>query len=271
MGEALLRRDGEGTPPAFQGGNCVPPIDTAVLAGLIFGAALLYSSVGHAGASGYIAAMVLMGLAPAVIKPSALTLNILVATLATARWTRNGRDLAWKSLLPLVAGSIPAAFIGGAVQLPMGAYKLLLGLMLLAAGISFLVRPSAAASLDTPQTRVPWTAGLATGAGVGLLSGLSGTGGGIFLSPLLLLFSWANARQASGLVAPFILVNSVAALAGNVAALRSLPGELPLFIVAALAGALAGTQVGIRWVSSETLQRLLGVVLLVAAGKFLLG
>jgi uncharacterized protein len=244
--------------------------EIAILAVLICGAAVLYTSVGHAGASGYIAAMALMGLPPDVMKPTALTLNILVATLATARWTSYGRDLAWKALLPLVLGSVPAAFIGGAFQLSESAYRILVGLVLLVAGLKFLWQPRTDQESSGIVTNIPWMPGLASGASVGMLSGLTGTGGGIFLTPLLLLFRWAGARQASGLTAPFILLNSSAALAGNVTALRSLPPELPFFVAAALAGALLGTQIGVRWVSSVTLQRLLGVVLLIAAGKFLL-
>jgi uncharacterized protein len=245
-------------------------LDTALLTGLIFAAAVLYSSVGHAGASGYIAAMVLMGVAPAIIKPTALTLNILVAGLTTARWTRNGKDLAWRGLLPLVLGSIPAAYIGGSYQLTSAQYRLLVGFMLLAAGLKFLLQPKTEKSAELPPIDVPWPSGLITGAVVGLLSGLTGTGGGIFLTPLLLLFGWAGARQASGVTAPFILVNSIAALIGNYRTVASLPAELPFFVTAALAGALLGTQLGINWVSTQTLQRLLGVVLIIAAGKFLL-
>ncbi len=247
----------------------MPFADVGLLAALIFVAAALYSSVGHAGASGYIAAMALLGVAPQVMKPTALTLNILVAGLATLRWTRNGRELLWRPLAPLVIGSIPAAFIGGAFQLTDVAYRAIVGLVLLAAGARFLVQPRATAALEPNTTSIPWTSGIITGALVGLLSGVTGTGGGIFLSPLLLLFSWASPQKASGLSAPFILANSVAGLAGNVAALRSLPVELPYLAVAALSGGFLGTHVGLRWVSPATLVRILGVVLLIAAGKFL--
>lgn len=240
-----------------------------LLAALIFGAALLYTSVGHAGASGYIAAMAIMGLAPASMKPTALALNILVATLATLRWTRNGRDLAWGALVPLVIGSIPAAFIGGMIQLSDTTYRKLVGAVLLLAGLKFLLQPRPHAEAAAGPIEIPWVSGLITGTFVGLLSGLTGTGGGIFLTPLLLFFGWSAPRQASGLTAPFILVNSIAGLTGNVAALKSIPAELPWLIAAALTGALAGTQFGVHWASSTTLQRLLGVVLLIAAGKFL--
>ena len=236
---------------------------------MIFAAAVLYTSVGHAGASGYIAAMALMGLAPDVMKPTALTLNILVASFASLRWTRNGKDLAWKSLLPLVIASGPAAFIGGAIQLSATQYRVLVGVILLVAGIKFLWKPKTGIAAASLPTDVPWLGGLATGASVGLLSGLTGTGGGIFLTPMLLVFGWAAARQAAGLTAPFILVNSIAGLAGNCASIQRLPMELPYLVAAALLGALVGTQIGTRWASSETLQRLLGVVLIIAAGKFL--
>jgi hypothetical protein len=241
-----------------------------LLASLIAGVATLYTSVGHAGASGYIAVMALMGLAPQVMRPTALTLNILVAALATARWTRNGRDLAWSSLLPLVMTSVPAAFIGGAIELTGDQYRMLLGAVLAAAGVKFLWGPGPGIGSGSLVVCVPWMLGLLTGGCVGLLSGLTGTGGGIFLTPLLVLAGWAGARQASGLTAPFILVNSIAALAGNVAVIQRLPDELPVLITAAMLGALLGTQIGVSWASNKTLQRLLGVVLLIAAGKFLL-
>lgn len=243
------------------------PFDIALLAGLIFVAAVIYSSVGHAGASGYVAAMALFGLAPMVMKPTALTLNIIVATLATYRW--NGAGLInWKTLGPLLTTSMPAAFIGGAVQLPGNWYRLLVGIVLFVAALKLLFQPRKDPSRDHITTPMPWFAGLLAGGLVGLLSGLTGTGGGIFLSPMLLFFGWAGTRQASGITAPFILVNSVAGLAGNLLSLKGLPSELPYFVIAALLGALVGTSIGIGVASTVILQRLLGIVLLVAAGKF---
>jgi uncharacterized protein len=248
----------------------VSGIELVLLTALIFVAATLYTSVGHAGASGYIAAMALVGVAPMVMKPTALVLNILVAGLATARWTGNGRELAWRSLLPLVVTSVPAAFIGGAIQLGATQYRMLVGAMLLVAAIRFIWQPKSEASGAVSTPHVPIIAGALIGALVGLLSGLTGTGGGIFLSPIILMLGWAGTRQTSGLTAPFILFNSIAALAGNLAAVQKLPSELPILVAAAMAGAVLGTQIGVRWASTEGLQRLLGVVLLIAAGKFLL-
>jgi uncharacterized protein len=242
--------------------------DIALLSGLIFAAAVIYTSVGHAGASGYIAAMALFGLTPTVMKPTALTLNILVAALATYRW--NGSGLVnWRALLPLVALSIPFAFIGGAMQIPATWYRLLIGLILLAAAAKLFFQPRETAAATKTLTHIPLIPGAATGGLVGFLSGLTGTGGGIFLSPVLLFFGWAGPRQASGITIPFILINSLAGLAGNIFALQALPAELPYFMITAVLGALVGTQLGIHWVSPRTLQRVLGVVLFVAAIKFI--
>lgn len=240
-----------------------------LLAGLVFAAAVLYSSVGHAGASGYLAAMALFGLAPAVMKPTALTLNILVAALGVLRLHRAGL-LRWRALAPFAALSVPFAFLGGAIPLPGEGYRLLVGIVLLATGIRFVMVPREAAGGPAPAVATPWGAALAAGAAIGMLSGLTGTGGGIFLSALLLLAGWAGARDQAGITAPFILLNSLAGLGGNLASLRGLPAELPWFVLAALLGALVGTQLGIRWLSARALERTLGIVLLLAAGKFLL-
>lgn len=237
---------------------------------LIFLAATIYTSVGHAGASGYLAAMALVGVPPVVMKPTALTLNILVATLATFRMQRAGL-VNWRALAPLLAGSVPLAFIGGGIELPGRVYRILIGLVLLAAAAKLLLQPRRTQRIDArAPERIPLLPALATGMLVGTLSGLTGTGGGIFLTPLLLFFGWAGARQASGLTAPFILMNSMAGLAGNVMSLKSLPAEMPWFMLAAVLGTAVGTQMGIRWFSVVALQRMLAVVVLVAAAKFLL-
>ena len=247
----------------------MPAGDEILLLALIFGAAVTYTSVGHAGASGYIAAMAIAGIAPAVMRPTALALNILVAGFATYRWSRAGL-INWRSLLPLVATSIPCAFIGGAVDLPVTWYRVVVGLMLVLAGLRLIFEPRQLGPAgDARAAVVPVGPGAATGAIVGFLSGLTGTGGGIFLSPLLLAFGWAGARQGAGLTTPFILVNSVAGLFGNLVMVQRLPAELPELIVAAMIGAVLGTQIGIKWASTVWLQRMLGAVLIAAGAKFL--
>ena len=175
----------------------------------------------------------------------------------------------WAALFPLLLASIPCAFIGGAMNLPATWYRGLVGIVLVAAAANLLFKPRASTGENDKAARVPWFGGVLSGSSVGLLSGLTGTGGGIFLSPILLFFRWADPRQASGITAPFILLNSVAGLAGNLVVLKSLPPELPWFAIAALTGGFVGTQIGISWASGMLLQRLLGVVLLIAGLKFL--
>jgi uncharacterized membrane protein YfcA len=248
----------------------VSAIEIAALAALIFAAATIYSSVGHAGASGYLAAMALFGLSPAVMRPTALTLNVLVASLATLR-LRRANLVRWRPLVPLCAASIPAAFVGGTIQLPGHWYRTLVGIVLLAAAWRLFFDPRDTIEQAAGEAaRIPWGPAAVTGLLVGLLSGLTGTGGGIFLSPLLIFFGWAGARQQAGITAPFILANSIAGLAGNLVSLQRLPPELPYFVVAALLGGILGTQLGIRWFSVRALQRALAVVLVVAALKFVL-
>jgi hypothetical protein len=243
--------------------------ETIVIVGcLILLAATLYSSVGHGGGSGYLAAMALMGVAPEVMKPSALVLNILVATIGTIQFARAG-SLSWRLLWPFVVASIPAAFIGGAIQLPGGYYRPLVGVVLLFAAARMVITASRAPT--APPRPPPWWAALGCGAVLGLLAGLTGTGGGIFLSPLMLLMNWADVRRTAGTSAAFILVNSIAGLLGAMATVRSLPSVIPWWALAAVLGGLIGSHFGSRRLSPPWLRRALAAVLLVAAGKLMLG
>jgi uncharacterized membrane protein YfcA len=254
---------------------------------LLFCAALLYAAVGHAGASGYLAAMALVGVAPPVMKPTALVLNLVVASLGTWRFWRAGH-LRPRALLPYLLGSVPFAALGGAWRPDGALYRPAVGLLLLFAAGALLLgarRPPQGASTEsTPAAPTPAQPSAAEptphppraavaagcGAGIGLLAGLTGTGGGIFLSPLLLLRGWARARETAGLSAAFILANSVAGLAGNLASTRALPPELPGYVLAVLAGGLLGSQLGLRHLSPLALRRTVALVLLIAAGKLLL-
>ncbi|MCA1621870.1 MAG: sulfite exporter TauE/SafE family protein [Acidobacteria bacterium] len=241
--------------------------EVIVLAAAVFVMASLYSSVGHAGASGYLAAMALAGLAPAVMKPTALTLNILVALIAATRFYRAGH-FSWRIFLPFALSSIPFAFIGGALTLPGSVYQKLVGLALLFA--SFRLWMHASAPADAEARPVPLPAAIALGAAIGLLSGITGVGGGIFLSPILLLAGWAETRRAAGVAAAFILVNSVAGLAGHVASVRMVPDSINLWGAAAMAGGLVGTELGRRRLATVTLRRVLSAVLVVAGLKMML-
>ena len=237
---------------------------TIALTGLIFLAAALYSSVGHAGASGYLAAMALFGLAPAVMKPTALTLNILVAVIATTKFYRAG-CFSWKLFAPFAISSVPFAFIGGAISLPGYLYKPVVGLVLLYSAYRLV----AGKGIKAEVTHPPLLPVAASGAGIGLLSGLTGVGGGIFLSPLLLFAGWAETRQASGVAAAFILVNSAAALLGHYSAVSHLPAEVVAWAPAAILGGWIGAQYGSKRLPAPIILNLLAAVLLVAGLKML--
>jgi uncharacterized membrane protein YfcA len=241
-----------------------------LLAVLIFAAATLYSSVGHAGASGYLAAMAIVGVAPDVMKPTALALNILVATIATMRFYRAGYFY-WSALWPFAIGSIPLSFVGGAILLPGYLYKPAVGIVLLYAAYR-LFRSTVKGPQEPPDKgiNIPTLPAVFSGGVIGLLSGLTGTGGGIFLSPLLLFTGWAGTRPTSGASAAFILVNSVAGLAGNITSVQNLPDALPLWAMAAGTGAFIGTQVGTRHFQSNGIRRALAAVLVIAGLKLML-
>ncbi|MCZ7398623.1 MAG: sulfite exporter TauE/SafE family protein [Candidatus Methanoperedens sp.] len=242
--------------------------DFFLLTVLIFAAGLLYSSVGHAGASGYLAAMALFGLAPDIMKPTALLLNILVATIATFQFHRAGY-FSWNIFWPFALGSIPFAFIGGALSLPGSFYKQVLGIVLLFAAYRlFQYRHSAATDAFKP---VPVFWAVIFGAGIGLLSGAIGVGGGIFLSPLLLFMGWARTKETAGVSAAFILVNSIAGISGHLASVKFLPDVIYPWAFAAVLGGIIGSSLGSRRFVNATLYRLLAVVLVIAGAKLMLG
>lgn len=224
--------------------------------------------MGHAGASAYLAAMALVGLVPEVMRPTALVLNLFVATIVVIRFSRAGH-LPWRDLVPLALGSIPAAFLGGSVQLPGELYRPLVALVLLAG--AWRLATGTIAGEEPDANRMPVVGGIVAGSLIGLLAGLTGTGGGVFLTPLLVLAAWARTRDAAGLSGAFILVNSLAGL-GGVAMGGSIvlaPG-LPLWIGAALVGGLIGSSLGAARFSVLSLRRALAVVLVLAAAKIVL-
>ncbi|MDT0631565.1 sulfite exporter TauE/SafE family protein [Rubrivirga sp. S365] len=241
------------------------PTAFLVLVGLVFVAATLYASVGHGGASGYLAAMALVGVAPEAMRPSALALNVLVAGIGTVAFVRAGR-FSWGRLWPFALLSVPAAFVGGTVELPPGLYRPVVGAVLLYSAFR-LARPSPPAG-DTRPLPVP--VALGCGAAIGLLSGLVGVGGGIFLSPLLVLARWADVRTASGIAAAFILVNSLAGLLGQATQGATLPTFLPVLAVAAVVGGAIGAWLGSRRLPARVVRRTLAIVLVVAGLKMIL-
>lgn len=252
-----------------------------LVAALFAAVAVLYSAVGHAGASGYLAVMSLMSATPGVMKPTALVLNLLVATIGTARFAA-AHAVPWRLLLPFVAASAPLAFVGGGIELPDPVYRRILGGVLVLAAVQILrvafrrgapagKEPPTATAAEPGATRAPsLPVALACGAGIGLLAGLTGTGGGIFLSPLVLLAGWADPRKTAGAAAAFILVNSLAGLAGNVSSVGRVPAALPIWAGAVVVGAALGAGLGARRLGGRSLRALLAVVLVMAGAKLLL-
>src|SRR5688500_16042138 len=248
---------------------CLPRMgEDALLVGLIFVAALMYSSVGHAGASGYLAAMALVGVAPEVMRPSALALNIIVASIGSISFYRAG-CFSWSTFWPFAAGSIPFAFIGGMIHLPPHVFRPLIGIVLLAAAVRMIVRAGSRteeAEAHPPRTPIA----VAAGAGIGLLSGLTGTGGGIFLSPLMLVMRWAPMRRVAAVSAMFILGNSISGLAGNIKGVRHIPTAAIGWAIAAVIGGAIGSWLGSRKLAPQSLRYILAAVLVVASAKLIL-
>ena len=226
--------------------------------------AFLYSSVGHAGASGYIAVMTLWGIAPTTIRPTALVLNILVASIGAFQFWRAGH-FTWKLFWPFALLSIPAAYFGGYLQPSASVLRILIGIVLLFSAARLVFRRS-----DPLQTFAPSRpTAISVGAGLGFLSGLTGTGGGIFLTPLLLFCRWAHIRQAAAVSALFILVNSIAGLVGYFTKVRSIPSLGFILAAAAIIGGTVGSRLGSRHFPVRIISLLLATVLTIAGAKLI--
>lgn len=236
----------------------------------LFVVAIVYSSVGHGGASGYLAVLSLFAVAPEVTKPTALILNLFVALIAFVQFYRAG-NFDRKIFLAFAAGSIPLAFVGGMVHLPTTVYKIILGVALIAAAARLAVNLKSEREITAPPI---WIC-LSIGAGLGFVSGLIGIGGGIFLTPILLLMNWTETKKAAGVSALFIWVNSVAGLLGNRllgkdSHLENLPPDVWFWIGAAIVGGLIGSTLGSFKFNSLTLRRVLAVGLTIAGLKLIL-
>ncbi len=226
--------------------------------------AFLYSSVGHAGASGYIAVMSLLSVAPDVIKPIALTLNILVASIGAWQFWRAGH-FSWRLFWPFALLAVPLAFVGGYLNLPAQVFKVIVGIVLLYSAVRFLLP----APPDKEPRELPRAVAIASGGAIGFLAGLTGTGGGIFLTPLLLLTRWARVKTAAAVSALFILFNSIAGLLGNIGSTRKFPTFALVLVAAAAIGGSIGSYFGSRRFDPAAIKRLLAVVLVIAGTKLI--
>jgi uncharacterized membrane protein YfcA len=226
--------------------------------------ALLYSCVGHAGASGYIAAMVLAGVSAVAIRPTALILNIFVACIGAFQFWRAGH-FSWNLFWPFAVLSVPCAFLGGWISLPTHWLKLLLGLTLLYSAIRFFIQPKEEPDIQPPSLAVA----LLTGALLGLLSGLTGTGGGIFLTPLMIFMCWGKTKTVAAVSVVFILLNSIPGLLGVLSSGQAWPPLAWKLIPAAVIGGAIGSYLGSNRFSPIVIKRILSAVLIVAAYKLI--
>ena len=233
---------------------------------LIFLAALLFSSVGHGGASAYLATFALVGMAPESMRPAALCLNVLVASIALYKFYKAGA-FDWQLFWPIAIASIPAAFLGGQISLPSNTYKLVVGLCLLYAAWTIYIGANKADEVKLNTVKKPVL--IILGAALGFLSGLTGVGGGIFLSPILLYFGWAKTKVVSGVSAAFILVNSISGLLGMLSKSLTLPAGLAYWAIAAVIGGLIGAEYGSRKLTNPTIRKLLALVLVLAGSKMI--
>lgn len=232
---------------------------------ILFFVAFLYAAVGHGGASGYLALMALYGVAPEEMKPTALVLNLFVSMTSFIQYYRGGYFLK-KLFLPIAGASIPLAFVGGMITVEENIYKRILGILLLFPVIRFFFFKNVA---DSELKSHNVTIAIITGGIVGLLSGMIGIGGGIILSPILLLLQWTNQKQTAAISAAFIFVNSVAGLGGMLTQGISFTGDMVMYITVAFIGGLLGAYLGSKKFNQDVLKYVLATVLLMASYKLL--
>jgi len=227
------------------------------------GVSLIYATVGQAGGTGFLAVMALIGMPAAELRPTALVLNIVAASYSTCHLLVV-RAIDWRLLAGVAIPALPASFLGGLVAFDGASYHALAGAILLIAAVMMMIRLSDTAVV----VPAPLAAGLLGGV-AGFASGLTGVGGGVFLAPAMIGLGWATAKQAAGLSAPFILGNSITGLAGALAAGQRPSGDVALYAVAAVAGAIVGTLIGRRFMGERATRYVLAAVLVVASIKLL--
>lgn len=242
--------------------------DTILMALGFLVVAALYAAVGQAGASGYLAIMALTGTAAGTMKVTALALNTVVAGIGTWVFLRAGR-LSWRSIWPFAALGFPFSMLGGAIHLPADVYFPAVGAVLILSAIQMTRSALGRAAPQTPPRHPPFLAALLTGAGIGLISGMTGTGGGVFLAPVILMMGWASARDTASITAVYNLLNSAAALLGAGAIWDQLPTAMPVWLTAVVLGGTLGAAIGARYLPERALRLLLALLLFVSGLRML--
>lgn len=235
---------------------------------LVFMIAMLYSSAGFGGASGYLVAMNFFGIPANVMSSTALVLNIFVSSISFTNYTRAGHFRP-RLLLPFLVTSVPAAFIGGSIKLSEQTYTTLLYIVLTYLAVRMVLFPTLTEALHWNPRLIPLWAALLSGAAIGLLSGMIGIGGGIFLSPLIIFMQWGDSKQAAASAGGFIAVNSISGLVGRFVNGTLAFGEFGFsLLVVGLLGALIGSQLGAMKFSGAGVRRVLGAILIIAVGTY---
>lgn len=235
---------------------------------LVFLIAVVYSSAGFGGASGYLLAMKLFDIPAHVMSSTALVLNIFVSSISFTSYARAGH-FRTRLLLPFLVGSIPAAFLGATIKLSEQTYATLLYLVLTYLAVRMVFFPTFTERTGWTAQTIPLTLALLSGAVIGLLSGMLGIGGGIFLSPLIILMQGGDSKQAAASAGGFIAINSFSGLIGRITSGTFSFGEfgLPLLLVG-LVGALIGSQLGAVRFSGAAVRRVLGTILVITVGTY---
>ena len=225
----------------------------------------LYASVGHGGASGYLALMACFSFAPDVMRPTALVLNLFVSAIAFIQYYKSGY-FQWKLFWPFAITSIPAAFIGGVIQVDENIYKKILAVLLLFSVVKLIGFNTPSVTVRKKQNLI---ASLIIGLIIGFISGMIGIGGGIILSPLILLLHWADMKQTAAVSALFIFVNSLAGLSGSIINGININTTMGMMLFIALVGGFAGSYSGAKKINVIKLKFLLAIVLMIASAKLI--
>ncbi len=239
---------------------------TGLFIPLLFIVAFLYASVGHGGASGYLALMALFNFNPSIMKSSSLILNIFVSFISFYQYYRGG-NFKWKLFWPFVITSIPASFIGAYLTLDALVYKRILGVLLVFPILRLLGIIGKGSNEDTKEPGL--ILALIIGASIGFFSGMIGIGGGILLSPVILLMHWGNMKQTAAISALFIFVNSISGLVGLISNGTAIDPQVYSWVFIAVAGGVAGAYLGRKKLSNKVLKGMLAIVLVIASIKLL--